>query len=93
MNHVPYRAPVAAIPDLMSGGIHIQFATIAPVLSNGREGNLRALAVGIERRRDGNRSGAAGVPPTPSTADEVKTRMTQDLDMWKGVIANSPSTK
>ena len=49
---MPYQASAAAIPDLLSGRLDIQFATIAPVMGNIKDGGLRALAVTGTRKVD-----------------------------------------
>jgi tripartite-type tricarboxylate transporter receptor subunit TctC len=52
LTHIPYQASAAAIPDLLSGRLDVQFATIAPVIGNIKDGGLRALAVTGTRRVD-----------------------------------------
>ena len=43
--HVPYRGNAQAIPDLLSGRVHIYFTTLAGTIPLIRTGELRALAV------------------------------------------------
>jgi tripartite-type tricarboxylate transporter receptor subunit TctC len=43
--HVPYRGDAQAIPDLLSGRVHLYFATLTATLPHIRSGALRALAV------------------------------------------------
>jgi tripartite-type tricarboxylate transporter receptor subunit TctC len=43
--HVPYRGDAQAIPDLLSGRVHLCFATLTATLPYIRSGALRALAV------------------------------------------------
>jgi tripartite-type tricarboxylate transporter receptor subunit TctC len=43
--HVPYRGDAQAIPDLLSGQVHIYFATLPGTMSLIRSGELRALAL------------------------------------------------
>jgi tripartite-type tricarboxylate transporter receptor subunit TctC len=50
LTHVPYKSSAQSVVDLISGRIDMQFATIAPTLSNIRAGQLRALAVTSRRR-------------------------------------------
>jgi len=45
LTHVPYKSSAQSVVDLISGRLDMQFATIAPTLSNIRAGQLRALAV------------------------------------------------
>ena len=45
MTHVPYKASAQSVTDMISGRLDMQFATVAPMLSNIRAGQLRALAV------------------------------------------------
>ena len=52
LTHIPYQASAAAIPDLLSGRLDLQFATIAPVMGNIKDKGLRALAVTGTRRVD-----------------------------------------
>ena len=50
--HVPYKSTAQSVIDLISGRLDMQFATIAPSLSNIRAGQLRALAVTGKKRVD-----------------------------------------
>ncbi len=59
IRHIPYRAVVAAMPDLLSGRVIMAFSPIATGLPVVREGRLRALAVTSLRR-----SAAATEVPT-----------------------------
>lgn len=59
VRHIPYRAVVAAMPDLLSGRVMMAFSPIATGLPVVREGKLRALAVTSLRR-----SSAATEVPT-----------------------------
>ena len=45
LTHVPYKASAQSVTDMISGRLDMQFATVAPMLSNIRAGQLRALAV------------------------------------------------
>ena len=45
MTHVPYKASAQSVTDMISGRLDMQFAVVAPMLSNIRAGQLRALAV------------------------------------------------
>lgn len=50
--HVPYRGDAQAIPDLLSGRVHLYFATLTATLPHIRSGALRALAVLGKTRYD-----------------------------------------
>jgi tripartite-type tricarboxylate transporter receptor subunit TctC len=50
LTHVPYKSTAQSVVDLISGRLDMQFATIAPSLSNIRAGQLRALAVTGRKR-------------------------------------------
>src|SRR4029079_2944912 len=52
LTHIPYQASAAALPDLLSGRLDLQFATISPVMGNIDKKTLRALAVTGTRRVD-----------------------------------------
>jgi tripartite-type tricarboxylate transporter receptor subunit TctC len=52
LTHIPYQASAAALPDLLSGRLDVQFATISPVMGNIGNKTLRALAVTGTRRVD-----------------------------------------
>jgi tripartite-type tricarboxylate transporter receptor subunit TctC len=50
ITHVPYKSSAQSMVDMMGGRLEMQFATIAPVLSNINSGQLRALATTGTRR-------------------------------------------
>ena len=52
LTHIPYKSSAQSVIDLISGRLDMQFATIAPTLSNIRAGQLRALAVTGRTRVD-----------------------------------------
>jgi len=45
LTHVPYKSTAQSVVDLIAGRLEMQFATIAPSLSNIRADQLRALAI------------------------------------------------
>lgn len=48
--HVPYKGVGAALPDMLSGRIHLSFLSMGSVFSQVRAGKLRALAVASAER-------------------------------------------
>jgi tripartite-type tricarboxylate transporter receptor subunit TctC len=71
ITHVPYKSTAQSVIDLISGRLDMQFATIAPSLSNIRAGQLRALAVTgksrVEALPDVPTMAQAGVPGYEAT--------------------------
>lgn len=62
MTHVPYKGSGAALTDLISGQIDVNFDTVPTVLQHIRAGKLRALAVTT-------RSRVATLPDVPTVAE------------------------
>jgi tripartite-type tricarboxylate transporter receptor subunit TctC len=50
VQHIPYRGPVEALADLMTGRIDFYFLPIAPALSLIKQGKVVALAVSTRQR-------------------------------------------
>jgi len=48
--HVPYRGEATAMPDLLTGQVHVMFGVVPSSLGYIREGKLRALAVTTAKR-------------------------------------------
>jgi tripartite-type tricarboxylate transporter receptor subunit TctC len=48
--HVPYKGVGAALPDMLSGRIHLSFLSMGSVFSQVRAGKLRAVAVASAER-------------------------------------------
>jgi len=50
LTHVPYRGTAAAIPDMVSGSVHLAADAMASAMPHVKEGRLRGLAVTGARR-------------------------------------------
>ena len=75
--HIPYKSTAQSVVDLISGRLEMQFATIAPSLSNIRAGQLRALAVTSKKRVD-------ALPDVP-TMDEAGVRG-YEATLWFALV-------
>lgn len=62
MTHVPYKGSGAALTDLLSGQVDVNFDTVPTVLQYIRSGRLRALAVTTPTR-------VASLPDVPTVAE------------------------
>jgi tripartite-type tricarboxylate transporter receptor subunit TctC len=62
ISHVPYKSSSQSMTDMITGRLDMQFATIAPSLSNIRAGQLRALATSGKAR-------ASVLPEVPTVAE------------------------
>lgn len=62
MAHVPYKGSANALNDLLSGRVPVMFADLPLVISHIQAGNLRALAVGDEKR-------SPALPDVPTVAE------------------------
>ena len=60
--HVPFRGPVEALTEVMTGRIDFYFLPVAPALQLINDGKLVALAVSTAKR-------AAALPNVPTTAE------------------------
>lgn len=85
MNHVPYRASAAAIPDLLSGRIQMQFATVAPVRALVQEGKLKALAMTSRER-------SSALPDVPTMVQAGVPNYEAVLWMALAAPANTPAS-
>jgi tripartite-type tricarboxylate transporter receptor subunit TctC len=65
MTHVPYKGSALAMPDLVSGKVHILFDSIVSSLQPVKDGKLTALAVGGTKR-------SAQLPDVPTVAEAGK---------------------
>ena len=78
LTHVPYKASAQSVTDMISGRLDMQFATIAPMLSNIRAGQLRALAVtGTER--------VPLLPDVPTVAEAGVPGY--EASLWMAIVA------
>jgi len=62
VQHIPYRGPVEALSDLMTGRIDFYYVPIAPALSLIAQGKIVALAVSTPKR-------APSLPDVPTIAE------------------------
>ena len=60
--HIPFKGPVEALTEVMTGRIDFYFLPVAPALNLINEGKIRALAVSTSKR-------AAALPNVPTTAE------------------------
>ena len=60
--HVPYRGSAPAMPDLMSGKVHVMFDNLPSSLPHIRSGKLKALAVTSAVR-------SVALPDVPTVAE------------------------
>lgn len=65
MTHVPYKGSALAMPDLVSGKVHILFDSIVSSLQPVKDGKLTALAVGGVKR-------SPQLPDIPTLAEAGK---------------------
>ncbi|MBY4898218.1 tripartite tricarboxylate transporter substrate binding protein [Cupriavidus sp. AU9028] len=50
MTHIPYKGTALAVPDLISGKVHVLFDSIVTALPHVKDGKLKALAVTSPKR-------------------------------------------
>jgi tripartite-type tricarboxylate transporter receptor subunit TctC len=60
--HIPFKGPVEALTEVMTGRIDFYFLPVAPALNLINDGKIRALAVSTSKR-------AAALPDVPTTAE------------------------
>ena len=65
MTHVPYKGSALAMPDLVSGKVHVLFDSIVSSLQPVKDGKLTALAVGGVKR-------SPQLPDIPTVAEAGK---------------------
>jgi tripartite-type tricarboxylate transporter receptor subunit TctC len=78
VQHIPYRGPVEALADLMTGRIDFYFLPIAPALPLIKQGKVVALAVSIPQR-------AQLLPDVPTIAEAGYPNA--EYLFWGGVSA------
>jgi tripartite-type tricarboxylate transporter receptor subunit TctC len=85
IRHIPYKGPVAAIPDLLGGRVTMTFGLTGVVLPLAREGKLRALAVTSLRR-------SSAAPELPTIAESGYPGF--EVTSWSGLFApaSTPAT-
>ncbi len=76
-NHVPYKSSAAAVFDVLSGRINLQFGSIAPTLPHIRSGKLRALAVTGATR-------LSALPEVPTVAEQALPGF--EVSLWMGIL-------
>jgi len=74
MQHVPYRSSALALADMISGQMHVQFATSTDSIPYIRGGQVRALAVT-------SKSGSSALPDVPTVAEYLPD---YSFDSWMG---------
>ena len=62
VQHIPFRGPVEAFTEVMTGRVDFYYLPIAPALSNIRDGKVVALAVSTPKR-------APALPNVPTVAE------------------------
>ena len=92
--HVPYRGEAAAMPDLVSGQVHVMFDVVPSSLGYIREGKLRALAVTTAKRLEVlpdvpameeflpgyEASGWYGIAAPKATPAEIVEKLNQEIN-------------
>jgi len=77
MTHVPYRGSAPAMPDLMSGKVHVMFDNLPGSIAFAREGKLKALGVTTAKRW----------PQTPEIPAISETVPGYEASIWYGISA------
>ena len=75
MVHVPYRSAALALADVISGQMHVQFATSTDSIPQIRGGQVRALAVSSVTR-------SSALPDVPTLAEYLPDYA---FDSWGGL--------
>ena len=77
MTHVPYRGSAPAMPDLMSGKVHVMFDNLPGSINFARNGKLKALGVTTAQRW----------PETPDIPAISETIPGYEAAIWYGISA------
>jgi tripartite-type tricarboxylate transporter receptor subunit TctC len=77
MHSVPYKSEPDAIPDLLSGRIHLMFGTSTNTLAHAKEGKLRVLATTLQER-------SPLMPDVPSFAEAGQAKF--PIGPWFGMV-------
>jgi len=77
MTHVPYRGSAVAMPDLMSGKVHVMFDNLPGSITFARSGKLKALGVTTAQRW----------PQTPDIPAISETLPGYEASIWYGISA------
>jgi len=77
MTHVPYRGSAPAMPDLMTGKVHVMFDNLPGSINFAREGKLKALGVTTAQRW----------PSTPDIPAIAETIPGYEASIWYGISA------
>ena len=80
MTRVPYKGAGQAMPDLLSGRVHVMFGPISAVLPAAKEGKLRLLASFSSRR-------IPAAPDVPTLSEAGVTGIA--VPTWQAVFAPS----
>jgi tripartite-type tricarboxylate transporter receptor subunit TctC len=78
MVHVPYKASAQSTPDLMTGRLDMQFATVPPTLALLRDRKLRALGIASAQR-------SALLPEVPTLSEGGLPGF--DASLWFAIVA------
>jgi tripartite-type tricarboxylate transporter receptor subunit TctC len=78
ITHIPYRGTALAIPDLVSGKVHLLFDSVVSGMPHVKDGKLKALAVTSETR-------SALAPELPTVAESGLPGFVSNT--WFGVYA------
>jgi tripartite-type tricarboxylate transporter receptor subunit TctC len=82
--HVPYKGANQALTDVISGQVHLYVSSVPSVLSQIRNGKLRALAVTSDKRVD-------DLPQTPTVGEAGYQGF--DAVTWFGFLAPAGTPK
>ncbi len=84
MLHIPYRGTAPAVTDLVGGQIQVLFTGAPAVISQIKNGQVRALAVSSPKRVD-------ALPDLPTVAETGYKEF--EADQWYGVVAPAGTPK